>query len=802
MQTKDTSKSPVDVREKISRVERLRSELAAAEAELSGVFHPHSFTESDILSNVREMIYVLDSRGFVIYVNRYFLEFSGFAENEVLGKYFVDFLGEEQKVEIEKFYFKQIGLQTPISYREFLIKTKNGEMHWIGQNVRMDFDSGVLKFVYVSARDITIERQLRDLLKASEEKYRGIIEHMKLGLMEVDLAGNILWMNRSFTILTGYDLDAVKGQNAKQLMVPGPFSEEMNRQEQLRFSGEAGMYETKLLRKSGEIRDVIISGAPIFDAQGKVVGSIGIHFDVTETRKTERDLKEARLRAEKAQQAEKEFLASMSHEIRTPLNAIIGMSHLLTESELSKEQAELMTSIYYSANLLRGLISDVLDFSKIEAGQLDVRQDSIDLNRLISSCIQMIGHGLEKENVRLEFEAEKAMPDRLQTDALLINQIVTNLLSNAIRFTDKGSVRVVLNAEQFGERWIIEISVTDTGLGISEDKIDLVFEKFKQIGERQGGTGLGLTITKRIVESLGGTIAVSSVLGVGSTFTVKIPMESAETVSRDLGIGMGVHSADCLVLVVDDNEMNIQYLTRVLEKLKIRYNCARDGVEAVEMTMTQHYNMIFMDVQMPRLNGLDATMRIRSDFNNPNCETPIVGLSAYAFNEDVQLSARAGMDNYLTKPFAPGDVQRMISKYFTESFLSDNSFKKVGLFNSGLDSEMLEDLYEGDVNYALDMFEIYLSQFGEYLNDLQTCISMKEVSGICANLHKIRSPLRMVGLSNLALLSEEIEKELHDSELSEKCLNELNKLIAGIVESDYMIIDSISKMKKNLNSEI
>ena len=802
MQTKKTSGSILDVRETLSRIERLRAELSAAEAELSGIFNPHFFTKSDILSSVREIIYVLNHEGIVSYVNSHFLEFTGFQESEVLGKYFGDFLGGEQRSEIEKFYFDQISKQIPISYREFPIKAKSGDLHWVGQNVKMDFDSGALKFVYVSARDITGERQLREMLKASEEKYRGIIEHMKLGLMEVDLSGNILWMNKSFTALTGYEFEEIKGHNAKELMVPKGHSEEISKQEMLRTKGEAGFYETKLLHKSGDMRDVIISGAPIFSAEGEVVGSIGIHFDVTETRKTEQDLKEARLRAEKAQQAEKEFLASMSHEIRTPLNAIIGMSHLLTESELSKEQDELMTSIYYSANLLRGLINDVLDFSKIEAGQLDVRQDSIDLNRLISSCIQMIGHGLEKENVNLEFIAAKAIPDRLQTDALLINQIVTNLLSNAIRFTDEGSVSVTLNAEQFGERWIVEITVADTGIGISEDKIDLVFDKFKQIGERQGGTGLGLTITKRIVESLGGTIAVSSEVGVGTTFTAKIPMESAEFVTRELGIGMGDHAADCFVLVVDDNEMNIQYLTRVLEKLKIRYNCARDGVEAVETTMTQQYNMIFMDVQMPRLNGLDATMRIRSDINNPNFETPIIGLSAYAFNEDIQLSARAGMDDYLTKPFAPGDVQRMISKYFTADISSIKEPVQCGVFHSGLDAEMLEGLYEGDVQYALDMFEIYLTQFGEYLNELQSSILIEDGKAICSNLHKIRGPLRMVGLTELASKTEQLERELAKSALEKKHVIELNKLIEGIVGADYMVIESISKMKINLNSEI
>lgn len=802
MQTKKTSGSILDVRETLSRIERLRAELSAAEAELSGIFNPHFFTKSDILSSVREIIYVLNHEGIVSYVNSHFLEFTGFLESEVLGKYFGDFLGGEQRSEIEKFYFDQISKQIPISYREFPIKAKSGDLHWVGQNVKMDFESGALKFVYVSARDITGERQLREMLKSSEEKYRGIIEHMKLGLMEVDLSGNILWMNKSFTALTGYEFEEIKGHNAKEFMVPKGHSEEISKQEMLRTKGEAGLYETKLLHKSGEIRDVIISGAPIFNAEGEVVGSIGIHFDVTETRKTEQDLKEARLRAEKAQQAEKEFLASMSHEIRTPLNAIIGMSHLLTESELSKEQDELMTSIYYSANLLRGLINDVLDFSKIEAGQLDVRQDSIDLNRLISSCIQMIGHGLDKENVKLEFHVKQVIPDRLQTDALLINQIVTNLMSNAIRFTDEGTVSVMLDAEQFGERWIVKIAVSDTGIGISPDKIDLVFDKFRQIGERQGGTGLGLTITKRIVESLGGTIAVESELGLGTTFTVKIPMESAELLPRELGIGVDEHAADCFVLVVDDNEMNIQYLTRVLEKLKIRYTCARDGMEALESTMTQKFNMIFMDVQMPRLNGLEATMRIRSDINNPNSDTPIIGLSAYAFNEDIQLSARAGMDDYLTKPFAPGDVQRMISKYFLSNLSKEGIADTSDSFHNGLDAEMLNGLYEGDMQYALDMFEIYVNQFGEYLDELRESVLSGDGKVICSNLHKIRSPLRMVGLTDLALSSEQIEREIAESTIEQKHFAELNKLIEGIVGSDYMVIESISKMKKNLNSEI
>lgn len=790
----------LNVRDAISRVERLRFELMTAEAELTKHNIP-KFNFKDILDNVREMIYVLNASGIVSYVNSHFLEWTGFSEADVLGSYFGDFLGDDQRVEIEGYYFNQIQSREPNSYREFPIKVKDGELRWVGQNVRMYFEGDILKCVYVSARDVTAQRQLRDLLKSSEEKYRGIIEHMKLGLMEVDLDGNIIWMNHSFTALTGYELQEVKGENARKLMVPQNLSEELEKQEELRMKGEAGLYETKVKHKTGDFRDLIISGAPIFDAKGEVIGSIGIHFDVTETRKTELELIEARQKAEQAQLAEKEFLASMSHEIRTPLNAIIGMSHLLTESELNKEQEVLLTSIYYSANLLRGLINDILDFSKIEAGQLDIRYDSTDLNRLVSSCIQMISHGMEKENVELIYCAPNNLPDRLFTDAVLINQVVTNLLSNAIKFTYSGTIKVELSAEQFGDKWIIRIDVADTGIGIPEDKIDLVFDKFKQIGERQGGTGLGLAICKKVVESLSGTIDVTSKVNEGSTFTVKIPMEIAAVTDQNQNFKNVSQPSECHILVVDDNDMNVQYLTRVLEKHNIGYDCARDGLEALELTAKQRYNLIFMDVQMPRLNGLEATVRIRSNARNLNHETPIIGLSAYAFSEDVQLSARAGMDDYLTKPFAPSDVFRVISKYIFPEY-QPGSYIESAYFHEELDHEVLQNLYEGDVQYALDMFEIYLNQFGEYLNDLQACIVRQDSKSICAELHKIRSPLRMVGLTLLAKDSESLERDLTEKGFTHVIKLKLNKLTREIVGSDYMIKESIVKMKETLNSEL
>ena len=626
--------------------------------------------------------------------------------------------------------------------------------------------------------DVTDKFKAIEQLRKSEEKYRGIMDNMELGLLEVDNNHRIIRAYDRFCKMLGYEKEELIGQIATELFLPETDKEIVQVQQEVREKGVASSYELCLIKKDGTPIWVLISGAPIMDENGEVIASMGIHYDITERKLLEKELEKAKEIAEEARQAEKQFLANMSHEIRTPLNAIIGMTHLMFDTRPTKQQFEYLDILKTSADFLHSLISDLLDMAKIEAGRIEIQKHPFDLVGLLRTVQRVFQIKLDSRPVEINLLTDVKISGNYLGDDLLLNQILLNIIGNADKFTEEGSIDVYvkLKKEELDVCWI-EFKISDTGIGIPEEKLDLIFQKFKQIDSEQGhkhkGTGLGLAITKQLVELQEGTISVQSKEGEGTTFTILLPFQKSDTeVVNNTHI---IHEADqtiqaCKVLVAEDNAMNQKYISSLLNKWNFEFTIASDGKKAVEKAQKEHFDIILMDIQMPNMDGYEATISIRNT-QNLNQHTPIIALTASALLDQKNKAFSVGMNNFVTKPFAPNHLLSVIQNYLPKksdkavapvvekeviptpiSVAEDTPQKPIQTENEiqiTIDKERILELYGNDKEYMTDIFQTFLEDVLPDFDEIQVLIDAKNLDGLKKLAHKLKPTLGMVGLTDL-----------------------------------------------------
>ena len=400
-----------------------------------------------------------------------------------------------------------------------------------------------------------------------------------------------------------------------------------------------------------------------------------LQSEVTQRKKTEGKLRQAQKEADAATSAKSQFLASMSHEIRTPMNAIIGFSDMLADEDLNRKQKENVNIIRESASSLLNLINDILDFSKIEAGQLNVEITDCSLGKLLNSLESMMKPQAMQKSLDFQIGQGNDLPAHIQSDPYRLQQCLVNLVSNAIKFTDQGHVYVETSLHEGNNQHLIRFDVEDTGIGIPQQNQATVFESFTQadgsIARKYGGTGLGLTITRQLAELLGGELTLTSEPGKGSIFSLVIPtgvdMSKQVLIDRHNEIDHSAEESGKMeprgfsgkVLVVEDVETNQILIEMMLSKMGLEVTIAEDGNQALQKVLSQSFDLILMDMQMPHMNGYEATRVLRRQ----GYKTPIVALTADAMKGDDQKCMEAGCDGYLTKPIDRRELPRMLAKY-------------------------------------------------------------------------------------------------------------------------------------------
>jgi len=384
------------------------------------------------------------------------------------------------------------------------------------------------------------------------------------------------------------------------------------------------------------------------------------------------ELRRAKDAAEEASRLKSQFLANISHDLRTPMNGVIGMTALALKTELSEEQRDYLTTVLTSAESLLCLLNDILDFSKIEAGKLTLEAIPFDLREVVEQTIKSLKVFADQKGLAVRWRVDPAIPERLVGDPVRFRQILTNLVSNAIKFTDCGGVDVEVELESAAnEEAVLRVAVRDTGIGIPPEKIKAIFEPFTQADgsttRRFGGTGLGLSISSRLAELMGGRIWVESEVGKGSVFFVTLrlavaPAEVAKPSTAPARDGPCA-AARLRILVAEDNPINQRVAARILELDGHQVTLAGDGRQAWELASSRPFDLILMDVQMPVMSGLEAARLIRERERSRGGHIPIIALTASAMKGDRERCLEAGMDDYLSKPLRPSALREMIARY-------------------------------------------------------------------------------------------------------------------------------------------
>ena len=525
-----------------------------------------------------------------------------------------------------------------------------------------------------------------DELTEKKEIFRLAVEGTHDGVYDWNLKTGEIFYSDQYIQMLGYDREDFKGtvDDFSSRLHPDE-KDEVWEYVNLFMDGQLSEFSNifRMKHKSGRWVWVHSRGQLLRNKNDEAYRMVGAHTDVSAAKEYEARLHEAKQKAEEANRAKSDFLAHMSHEIRTPLTTISGVAEILQKDSdtLDKKKKKLVSVLQSSSVTLKDLISDVLDFSKIESGELELDNTAYDVSEIFQQIISVLAVKANEKKLDFKFSYKPLKGATLYGDPVRLRQVLINLIGNAIKFTEKGHVHVTARREEFEGVEILKIDVEDTGIGIAESQMDVVFEQFKQadssVSKKFGGTGLGLPISKRLAELMGGSIKVTSEQGKGSTFTLIVPLQEVEQDDQTVVANENIEklnkklksivSGDNKILLVEDYEGNVVVLSYILESIGLSFDHAKTGLEALNKWKENHYSMILMDIQMPEMDGFTATKHIRQIEEEQGLDkTPIIGMTAHALVGDRDKCIECGMDAYLPKPIVEADLKGKILEFLKQ----------------------------------------------------------------------------------------------------------------------------------------
>ncbi len=738
-----------------------------------------------VVQNLSEGILLTNLEGRITFANKRIEELTGYSNEELIGNVAYELLVSPNQGDIVK---KNIEERKEGISNDYTVEHihKSGAK-WMGRIKASPYrnSKGIIIGTMGAITDITAQQLGEIRVRESELMLRKIIDASLDAVINIDADGNVIAWSDQATKIFGYTREETMGKKMGDFIVPPQHREAHDRgMEQFLLTEEGPVINNRIeitgFDKNGREFPIELSISPI-KMGGKYFFS-GFIRDITERKESEQELISAKQAAEQAQLAEQQFLANMSHEIRTPMNAVIGMTHLLYETNPTESQKEYLDSLRFSADSLMGIISNILDLSKIEANELEFEQRTFNLLELLKSLQQTFQFKVREKPISVVLDVDPRIKNHLIGDSVRLNQILTNLLGNASKFTAQGTIGVKAKlAVATGGQYIIQFQVHDTGIGIEKDNIDKIFENFKQadvrITRKFGGTGLGLTIVKQLVELQGGSIEVESAKGQGSLFTIILPFKDSGVLQTEVSIkeDSEYQISEALkkinLLVVEDNPMNQKLIVKILELWDCPFEIASNGYIALEKSMEKTFDIILMDIHMPDIDGCETTQRIRANAENPNQKTTIIALTAAALLDEKNRALDAGMDDFLTKPFSPKQLKMHLGKWLNIE-LEDAQPNSYSQFSQNeivkLDFTYLLDSCQGDHLFVKEMIEIFLQEIPIAMKQMETELKHKDWHAIAEIAHRIKTNYMMVGLNIQKDNALEIEKLIKMNDFDEE----------------------------------
>lgn len=708
---------------------------------------------------------------------------------------------ELERQEVYDFWREQYAPAFRGKMQHFELKIKMPDNTYRWREIFLNpirLSDGRIEEVSAIAHDITDKKRSELSLIASEEKFRNIFESFQDVYYHADLQGIVLLISPSVQEVTGFEPREIIGNRLSEFTSnPEKWSEVLTNLLQV---GKIKNYETSLRTKIGDTIQSISNIKLIYDESNQPIGIEGVVRDITELKKATEEVLRAKEIAEQSLKVKESFLANMSHEIRTPMNGIIGMIDLMLDTPLNPQQQEYVQTVKKSSETLLNILNNILDLSKIEAGKMKLQKRSMDLRSAVDKVYTLFRQQANAKNNHLHYEVNAEIPRYLLADETRLIQIMSNLTSNAIKFTQNGEITLCVSLLKNTQKaHTIKVEVKDSGIGIDEKNLQFLFNTFSQVdnsfSKAHGGTGLGLAISKELCRMMHGDIGVESSADIGSTFwftfqaeETQIPPVSDMPDYLDLRSGKLFGEYVPFILVVDDNAVNRKVATEILKKVGCKIDIAESGQESIQKAQANKYDIILMDIQMPEMDGVETTRRMKALL--PTKQPPIIAMTAYSMKEDRQKFIAQGLDDYLSKPINAQKLIQKIREYLVKSgkITADINIppqnkqtskeKATEISKSLVNLQVVEQLkkYGGEAlvvetwaEFVQDT-QVLLAEISSYFKDANYTDMLKP-------LHTLKGNAGTVGAEQIHLQADFLEKKLknHDYTNIESEVNKLSK---------------------------
>lgn len=752
-------------------------------------------------------LFTINTKGKIMDMNKAAISVTNVSRARLLGSDFIKYFTDPGKAKMvyEEVFNKGFVIDYPLTIRD----GKLTDVLFNGSLFKNDLDE-VLGAVVV-ARDVSAQKIL--------SKYSlSLIEASHDPLVTINNEGKITDMNEATVGITGISREKLRGSDFFNYFTEPQKAREVY----LEVFDKGSVTDSPLTLKhlNGRLTDVLFNGSVYKDDEGNVLGVVIVARDVTEQKLVASELVEARIFAElatglaevarsKAESATKiavesvkakqQFLSNMSHEIRTPMNAIIGFTKVVLKTELTPKQREYLLAIKMSGDSLIVLINDILDLAKVDAGKMQFEVTPFKMAHSIAAMLHLFDAKIQEKNIELVLNYDNKVPDLLMGDAVRLHQIILNLISNAVKFTNEGKITVAVQMlEDSPENVLVEFSVTDTGIGIQKDRINQIFENFQQASSNTsrlyGGTGLGLAIVKQLVEGQNGTIKVASELGVGSIFSFLLRFNKTQGITpvEDEIVVTNQMINTLNVLVVEDIALNQLLMKTLLDDFKFGCDIASNGRIALEKLKKNSYDIILMDLQMPEMNGFEATAYIR---NEMKLSIPIIALTADVTTVDKEKCKAVGMNDYIAKPVDEkilfAKIVSLVNKYQAEQEQTGNIEKNAKRFKF-IDLGYLYKRTKSNTSLIIEMITLYLEQTPPLIEAMKSSLVNEDWEMLQAAAHKIIPSFSIMGISSDF---EEIAKKVQEHAVKQQQKIEIEGLV---IELEHALLGACNELKEEL----
>ncbi len=754
-----------------------------------------------------------DVNGNIIYVSDAFCKITGYSSDELIGNNHRIFKHKDNSSEIYKQMWQKLSNGENWQGRLKNSK-KDGGYYWSYSIIQCEFDNfGKLIGYTAIMHDVTsqvaleeLTNNLENIIKDRTQKISMLYDEQK-ALFNSASIGIILIKNRviqeansRFYNIFGYLYGEIVGYNTRILYENDDDFIDVSKRYKEIETGKIEIWEQKLIKKDGTTFWARVSMCAV-NPNDLSKGVVATLEDITLERKAIEDIKKAKDLAEDALKTKSQFLANMSHEIRTPMNSIIAMSYLALQTNLTDEQKNYISKVETASKNLMEIINSILDFSKIEAGKMLIEESDLIIKTVIKDIEDLFILKAREKNISLIFDIDEKIPTHLLGDSIRLSQVLINLISNAIKFTDKGEVKVSIKLTSENSEFVtIYFSVKDSGIGISKEQLNKLFQLFTQADSsttrKYGGTGLGLSISKKLIEMMGGEIFVDSEVDVGSNFyftlKFKLPKQNFTHIEEIINYEeFAKVVSGAKILLVEDNIQNQEVAVLFLKKAYINVDIANNGLEALEKVSKNSYDGILMDCQMPIMDGYEASKKIRESLK----DIPIIAMTANALAGDKEQCIAFGMNDYISKPIdilmffktlakwiKPKNRVEFKSQKLDNSTIFENDFKI-----DGINMEIAIELMAKNETLLLNQFERFTTSQKDFETTIDKLIELNSRDDVIRLAHTLKSVSANIGAIELSKKAQILEKELKDG----KSYTDLDSLIKDICKNLEILIANI-----------